>query len=142
MGFQNPPRENLEALLRQARTLAVVGLSDNPWRVSHSVSSAMQRYGYRVLPVNPAIESALGERAVGTLADAQARLAPGERIDIVNVFRRSEHVAEVVDEAIRLGLPAIWLQEGVIDEAAAERARAAGVTVVMDLCIYKVRAGM
>lgn len=140
MLFQNPPLNAIYELLRGARTLAVVGLSDNPMRTSYGVSAAMQRYGYRVLPVNPAIEAALGERAVGSLAQAPGLLAPGEHIDIVNVFRRPEHVAAIVDECIELGLPAIWLQEGVIDEAAALRAQAAGLVVVMDRCIYKLRA--
>lgn len=91
----------------------------------------MQSRGYKIIPVNPGIRGALGEKAVPTLTDVQ------ERIDIVDVFRRSEHVAEVVDEAIRLKVPAIWLQEGVVDEAAAEKARKAGIQVVMDRCILK-----
>jgi len=91
----------------------------------------MQTQGYKIIPVNPTIRGALGEKAVPTLSDVR------EKIDIVDVFRRSEHVAEVVDEAIRLKIPAIWLQEGVIDEAAAEKARKAGITVVMDRCILK-----
>lgn len=91
----------------------------------------MQSHGYKIIPVNPGIRGALGEKAVPTLTEVQ------EKIDIVDVFRRSEHVAEVVDEAIRLKVPAIWLQEGVVDEAAAEKARKAGIQVVMDRCILK-----
>lgn len=91
----------------------------------------MQTQGYRIIPVNPTIRGALGEKAVPSLSEVR------EKIDIVDVFRRSEHVAEVVDEAIRLKVPAIWLQEGVIDEAAAEKARKAGIQVVMDRCILK-----
>jgi len=91
----------------------------------------MQSQGYKIIPVNPTIRGALGEKAVPTLADVQ------EKIDIVDVFRRSEHVAAVVDEAIRLKVPALWLQEGVVDEAAAEKARKAGIQVVMDRCILK-----
>jgi hypothetical protein len=140
--FRNPPRAEIETLLRQSHTIAVVGLSENATRTSHGVSAAMQRYGYRVIPVNPAIRSALGEPAIPDLDRVAAALRPGERVDIVNVFRRPEHVAEVVDRCIALGFPAIWLQEGVIDEAAAERARAAGMFVVMDECIYKYRAAM
>ena len=140
MGFANPPREEIEALLRRARTLAVVGLSANPSRTSHGVAAAMQRFGYRVIPVNPAIDRALGERAVAALDRLGEVLEPGELVDIVNVFRRPEHVAAIVDECIALGLPAIWLQEGVVDAAAAERARDAGIVVVMDRCIYKDRA--
>ena len=142
MPFTNPPREDIDRLLAEAQRIAVVGLSDNPSRTSYGVSAAMQSWGYRIVPVNPAIHESLGERALGSLAEAVAALPPGETIDIVNVFRRPEHVAEVVDECIALGLPAIWLQEGVVDEAAAARARNAGLTVVMDRCIMKVRARM
>jgi len=142
MPFANPPREDIDRLLAGSRRLAVVGLSDNPSRTSYGVSAAMQAWGYRILPVNPAIRDSLGERAFGTLAEAVASLPPGDRIDIVNVFRRPEHVAEVVDECIALGLPAIWLQEGVVGEAAAARARDAGLVVVMDRCIMKDRARM
>lgn len=142
MAFTNPPREEIESLLGRARVIAVVGLSDNPLRTSHGVSAAMQRFGYRVLPVNPQIREALGEPAYPSLADARASLPPGERIDIVDVFRRSEHVAGIVEECIALGLPALWLQDGVIDAAAAERARDAGMFVVMDRCIFRDRARM
>jgi predicted CoA-binding protein len=138
--FANPPRADIEALLRRARTLAVVGLSADPARTSHGVSAAMQRFGYRVIPVNPAIDAALGERAVPDLARLADALRPGEQVDIVNVFRRPEHVAGIVDECVALGLPALWLQQGVVDEAAAQRARDAGIFVVMDRCIYQDRA--
>ncbi len=142
MAFRNPPLNEIQDLLRRSRTIAVVGLSDRPGRTSHGVSAAMQGYGYRVIPVNPSIQSALGEPAVPDLDHVAAALRPDERVDIVNVFRRSEHVAEIIDRCIVLGLPAVWLQEGVVDEAAAERARAAGMCVVMDACIYKYRAAM
>lgn len=118
-------------LLKKAKNIAVVGLSDSPLRPSYGVSAYMQSHGYKIIPVNPGIRGALGEKAVPTLTEVQ------EKIDIVDVFRRSEHVAEVVDEAIRLKVPAIWLQEGVVDEAAAEKARKAGIQVVMDRCILK-----
>ena len=118
-------------LLKKAKNIAVVGLSDSPLRPSYGVSAYMQSHGYKIIPVNPGIRGALGEKAGPTLTEVQ------ERIDIVDVFRRSEHVAEVVDEAIRLKVPAIWLQEGVVDEAAAEKARKAGIQVVMDRCILK-----
>jgi predicted CoA-binding protein len=91
----------------------------------------MQTHGYKIIPVNPTIRGALGEKAVPSLSDIQ------DKIDIVDVFRRSEYVADIVDEAIRLKVPAIWLQEGVIDEAAAAKARKAGIQVVMDRCILK-----
>jgi predicted CoA-binding protein len=123
--------DEIGKLLKQAKTIAVVGLSDSPLRPSYGVSAYMQSHGYKIIPVNPTIRGALGEKAVPTLADVQ------EKIDIVDVFRRSEYVAEIVDEAIRLKVPALWLQEGVVDEAAAEKARNAGIQVVMDRCILK-----
>jgi uncharacterized protein len=123
--------DEIGRLLSKSKIIAVVGLSDSPLRPSYGVSAYMQSHGYKIIPVNPTIRGALGEKAVPTLGEVK------EKIDIVDVFRRSEHVAEVVDEAIRLKVPAIWLQEGVIDEAAAERARKAGIQVVMDLCILK-----
>jgi predicted CoA-binding protein len=123
--------DRITELLQQAKTIAVVGLSDSPMRTSHGVSAYMQRQGYRIIPVNPAISSALGEKSYPTLSDV-----PG-KIDIVNVFRRSVFVPEIVDEVIRLKLPALWLQEGVIHEEAAGKARQAGIFVVMDRCILK-----
>ena len=121
-------------LLKNARTIAVVGLSDSPMRTSNGVSKYMQSQGYKIIPVNPQIDASLGEKAYASLTDVP------ETIDLVNVFRRPEHVPEVVDEVIRLKLPAIWLQEGVVHEAAAEKARKAGIFVVMDRCIYKEHA--
>jgi len=118
-------------LLKRAKTIAVVGLSDSPLRPSHGVSAYMQSQGYRVIPVNPQIEEALGEKAYPTLRDVP------DRIDIVNIFRRPEYVDEIVDQAIALKVPAIWMQEEVIHEPAAEKARKAGMFVVMDLCILK-----
>ena len=126
-----PKAEKIAELLRSAKTIAVVGLSDNPARTSYGVSAYMQSQGYRIIPVNPAISEALGEKAYPTLSEVP------EKIDIVNVFRRPEHVPEVVDEAIRLGVPAIWMQEGVVHEEAAEKARQAGIFVVMNRCILK-----
>jgi predicted CoA-binding protein len=123
--------DEIGALLKRAKTVAVVGLSDSPLRPSHGVSAYLQQYGYRIIPVNPNIQGALGEKAVAKLADVK------EKIDIVDIFRRSDEVAEVVDEAIKLRVPAIWMQEGVIDEKAAEKARQAGIFVVMDRCILK-----
>ena len=123
--------DEITALLKRAKTIAVVGLSDSPLRPSHGVSAYMQHQGYRIIPVNPNIHGALGEKAVGSLADVK------EEVDIVDIFRRSEYVPEVVDEAIRLGISAVWMQEGVIHEESAEKARKAGILVVMDLCILK-----
>jgi predicted CoA-binding protein len=122
---------NIPDLLRSARTIAVVGLSGNRKRPSYSVSEYMQRAGYRIIPVNPNAAEVLGERSYASLE------AVPERIDIVDVFRRSEFVSAIVDSAIRVGARAVWMQEGVIDEAAADKARAAGLTVVMDRCILK-----
>lgn len=122
---------DIRALLEGARTIALVGISDRPDRASNSVMAALQAHGYRVLPVNPAItgEHVHGEfvwRDLGQL---------GDPIDIVDVFRRSDAAGEAVDAAITVGAKAVWLQLGVIDEAAAARAEAAGLTVVMDRCI-------
>jgi uncharacterized protein len=118
-------------LLKRSKTIAVVGLSDSPLRPSHGVSAYMQTQGYRIIPVNPNIEESLGEKAYASLLEVP------EKIDIVNVFRRPDQVEEVVDQAIQLKVPAIWMQEEVVNEKAAERARRAGIFVVMDLCILK-----
>ena len=118
-------------LLKRAKTIAVVGLSDSPFRASHGVSAYMQSQGYKIVPVNPNIESALGEDACKSLFEVK------EKIDIVDIFRRSEFVPEVVEQAIQLRVPAIWMQEGVVHQAAAEKARKAGITVIMDKCILK-----
>lgn len=118
-------------LLKRAKTIAVVGLSDSPLRPSHGVSAYMQTHGYRIIPVNPQVDEVLGEQAYASLLDVP------EKIDIVNIFRRSEFVGEVVDQAIRLKVPAIWMQEDVINEEAAEKARKAGIFVIMDRCILK-----
>ena len=118
-------------LLKQAKTIAVVGLSDSPLRASYGVSAYMQSVGYRIIPVNPQIARCLGEKAYASLLDIP------EKIDIVNIFRRPEFVEEVVDEAIELKVPAIWMQEDVVHEKAAEKARKAGIFVVMDRCILQ-----
>jgi uncharacterized protein len=126
-----PQADPVTKLLRNAKTIAVVGLSDNPLRPSYGVTAYMQGQGYRIIPVNPQIESCLGEKAYASLRDVP------EKIDIVNIFRRPEFVEEIVDEAIQLKVPAIWMQEDVIHEKAAEKAREAGIFVVMDRCILK-----
>lgn len=118
-------------LLKRSKTIAVVGLSNSPLRPSHGVSAYMQTHGYKIIPVNPLIKGSLGEKSHSTLLDVE------EKIDIVNVFRRSEFVDEVVDQAIQKKVPAIWMQEGVINEKAAEKARKAGILVIMDNCILK-----
>ena len=126
-----PQTDLVTELLRKAKTIAVVGLSSNPMRPSHGVTAYMQSQGYRIIPVNPHIESCLGEKAYASLLDVP------EKIDIVNIFRRPEFVEEIVDQAIRLKIPAIWMQEDVIHEKAAEKARKAGIFVMMDRCILK-----
>jgi predicted CoA-binding protein len=126
-----PQADPVTELLRNAKTIAVVGLSDSPLRPSYGVTAYMQGQGYRIIPVNPQIESCLGEKAYASLRDVP------EKIDIVNIFRRPEFVEEIVDEAIQLKVPAIWMQEDVIHEKAAEKAREAGIFVVMDRCILK-----
>lgn len=129
--FQNPSPDQIRALLQQVRNVAVVGLSPRPNRPSHQVAASLQGFGYRIIPVRPAVDQVLGEPAYRELADVP------ESIDLVNVFRAPHHVAEIVDACIALKLPALWLQDGVVDQAAAQRARDAGMTVVMDRCIYR-----
>ena len=118
-------------LLTSSHTIAVVGLSGKRFRASYGVSEYMQRHGYRIIPVNPGIDQWLGEKAYPSLLDIP------EKVDIVDVFRRSDAVPEIVEQTIQIKAPAIWLQEGVIHQEAAERARNAGILVVMDLCILK-----
>lgn len=129
--FLNPDPDEIRALLREVKTIAVFGLSDNPARPSFHVAQAMKNFGYRIIPVRPGQSEVLGEKAYATLAEV-----PGVP-DIVDVFRAPEHVPGIVDECIAKGVRRLWLQEGVVDEAAAEKARVAGITVVMDRCIYK-----
>jgi uncharacterized protein len=135
MAFTNPDPAEITRLLREARTIAVVGLSDNPQRASYEVSASLLDYGYRIIPVNPALAVWEGIRAIPDLDHLPDVLGPGEQVDIVDVFRQPQHVAEVIDDCIRLQLPAVWLQLGVIDEVAAQRAKDAGLTVVMDRCM-------
>src|SRR3954466_9582105 len=137
--FENPSKQQLEALLRRAKTIAVLGLSDTPGRPSHNVARALQKFGYRIVPVNPAATEILGERAWPDLGSAIQGAGP---IDVVDVFRRPEHVPVIVDEAIRLKVPALWLQDGVVDEAAAEKARAAGIFTVMNRCMFRDRSSL
>lgn len=142
MSFGNPSHEAIRALLERSRTIAVVGLSDDPARPSYGVTRHMLGYGYRIVPVNPTLQSWLGLAAHASLEAAVDALGPDRRIDIVNVFRRPAQVDRVVDDCLRLGLPALWLQTGVINEGAARRAAESGMTVVMDRCIYVDRASL
>jgi uncharacterized protein len=123
--------DSIRELLQRSKTIAVVGLSDSPLRPSYGVSAYMQAQGYRIIPVNPAIRESLGEKSYASLLEVP------EKIDIVDIFRRSEFVEAIVDQAIQLKIPAIWMQEGVIHQEAAEKARSAGIFLVMDRCILK-----
>lgn len=129
--FQNPSEEEIKSLLKRVQVIAVVGLSPQPSRPSYRVASNLQRFGYRIIPVRPAVEAVLGERAYARLAEIP------EKIDMVDVFRAPEYVDAIVEECIALGIKAIWLQDGVVNEPAALRAQAAGMTVVMDRCAYR-----
>ncbi len=131
MPFTNPEAEQICTLLKSVKTIAVVGYSPKPDRPSHTIARRMQQFGYRIIPVRPGISEGLGEKAYRDLASVP------ERIDLVNVFRASEFVPEVVDECLRLGLQRIWMQENIWNEEAAERAQAAGMTVIMDRCILR-----
>jgi predicted CoA-binding protein len=126
-----PEQQAIAALLRSAKVIAVVGLSGKKSRPSYGVAEYMQRAGYRIIPVNPNEDNVLGERVYPDLESIP------EKIDVVNIFRRSEFVAPVVDAAIRIGAKAVWMQEGVVHEDAAARARASGLVVIMDRCILK-----
>ena len=126
-----PDSDPIRDLLKRSRTIAVVGLSNSPLRPSHGVSAYMQTQGYRIIPVNPKIHGSLGEKSFPSLLEVP------EKVDIVNIFRRPEFVEEVVDQAIQLEVPVIWMQEGVVHEAAARKARQAGIFVVMDQCILQ-----
>jgi uncharacterized protein len=129
--FTNPSHDEIRALLKSVRTIAVVGLSDNPARPSYGVASAMKGLGYRIIPVRPAQTEVLGEKAYAQLTDLP------EVPDLVDVFRNPDAVDGIVDQCIAIGAKRLWLQEGVINEPAALRARAAGITVIMDRCVWK-----
>ena len=127
--FSNPSPEEFKQILQNAKTIAVVGLSDNENRESYAVSKEMQRRGYRIIPVNPNVKEVLGEKAYASLTDIK------ESIDIIDVFRRSEALKEVVEEAVQTTAKVIWAQQGVYDEEAAKISEQHGKTMVMDRCI-------
>lgn len=129
--FANPSTEEIRGLLQRIKTIAVVGLSASPGRPSLGVARALQGFGYRIIPINPAVAEVLGERSYPSLRDLP------EPVDLVSVFRAPSQVSAIVDDSIALALPALWLQDGVVDETAALRARAAGLMVVMDRCLYR-----
>jgi predicted CoA-binding protein len=131
MPFANPPPEDIRALLERTEVIAVVGLSPKANRPSFKVAAAMQGFGYRIVPVRPKVSEVLGEKAYADLASV-----PGP-IDLVDVFRAPEYVDEIIDACIARKVPAVWLQEGVVNEPAVERARAAGLFVVMDRCVFR-----
>ncbi len=129
----------IDEILRTARTIAVVGMSDKTWRASHNIGRYLAGNGYRVMPVNPALDHVLNLKCYPNLdtADAAAREETGAGIDLVDVFRASEYVPAIVDDLIRLGIPYLWLQDEVIHEEAVARARAAGIKCVQNDCIFR-----
>jgi uncharacterized protein len=140
-GMGNDPAV-IEEMLRTARTIAVVGMSDKPWRASHNIGRYLAQNGYRVLPVNPALSEVMGIESYPDLdaAHAAARRETGAAIDLVNVFRASEHVPAIADDVIRLGIPYLWLQDEVMHDEAVARARAVGVKCVQNDCIFRQHA--
>lgn len=131
MSFANPDDNALRALFDRVRTIAVVGLSPQPARPSFRVAQAMQRHGYRIVPVRPLVDDVLGEQAYPSLADIPFA------VDLVNVFRAAEHVPAIVEQCLALHLPSIWIQEGIVHAPAAQHAQENGMTVVMDRCLIK-----
>ncbi len=129
--FANPDNGTICAMLREVRTIAVVGLSPKPSRRSHRIARALKGRGYRIIPVRPLVAEILGEKVFGALDEI------GEKVDLVSVFRAADQLGPIVDDCVRLGLPRLWIQEGIVDEAAAERARMGGMRVVMDRCIWR-----
>jgi uncharacterized protein len=129
MAFENPAREQIKDILQNSTTVAVVGLSDNPERVSYMVSEAMQAKGYTIIPVNPNADTILGQKSYASLKDIPVQ------VDIVNVFRRSEHTPPVAEEAVAIGAKTLWLQLGIASEEAADIAVQGGLQVIMDRCI-------
>lgn len=133
--FINPPLDEIRDILKNTKTIAVVGLSPKPKRPSHSVAKAMQEFGYQIIPVRPAVDKVLGEKAYVDLESIPEDLR--KKIDMVDVFRAPEKITPIIDACIKLKIPLIWLQDGVVNEAEAARAQAAGITVVMDRCVYR-----
>lgn len=131
MNFTNPDDASLRALLERTQTIAVIGLSPQPARPSYRVAQAMQRYGFRIVPVRPLVDSVLGEKAYASLAEIPFK------VDLVDVFRAAEHLPAIVEQCLALHLPSIWIQEGIVHKAAAHQAQTGGMTVVMDRCLLK-----
>jgi len=137
--FDNPDKTEIDAFLRRIGTVAILGLSETPGRPSYNVAKGLQKFGLRIVPVNPSATEILGMRAWPDLESAIQGTGP---VDVVDVFRRPEHVAAIVDDCIRLKVPALWLQDGVIDEAAAQKARDAGIFTVMNRCMFRDRSAL
>ena len=133
--FTNPSESEIKDILRETKTIAVIGLSPKPKRPSHSVSKAMQDFGYRIIPVRPAVDEVLGEKAYPDLEAIPKSLQ--SQIDMVDVFRAPDKITPIIDACIKLKVPLIWLQDGVVNEAEALRAQEAGIKVVMDRCVYR-----
>ncbi len=133
--FINPSEEQIIEILKNTKTIAVVGLSPKPKRPSHRVSKAMQGFGYSIIPVRPAVNEILGEKAYADLASIPVPIQ--SKVDMVDVFRAPDKISPIIDSCIQLKIPLIWLQDGVVNEAEALRAQAAGITVVMDRCVYR-----
>jgi len=129
MSWQNPSNEKIAAILKEAKTIAVVGLSNNPERTSYQISKAMQAAGYKIIPVNPMVDTVLGEKAYASLTEVD------EEIDIINVFRRSEFLPEIAKEALKTDSKVFWAQQGVSNEEAYDLLTENDFTVIMDLCI-------
>lgn len=128
--FKNPSDEKIREILTQTTTIAVVGLSPNPSRASYSVANYLKNKNYRIIPVNPKQPEVLGEKSYPNLSDIP------EKIDLVDIFRRPEHIPPIVDEAIKIKAKVIWMQSGIVNQDAAQKAKEAGLEVVMDRCMY------
>ena len=133
--FTNPTLDEIKTILKETKTIAVIGLSPKPKRPSHSVSKAMQEFGYQIIPVRPAVDEVLGEKAYVDLESIPKDIL--EKVDMVDVFRAPDKITPIIDACIKLKIPLIWLQDGVVNEAEAAKAQAAGITVVMDRCVYR-----
>lgn len=132
--FKNPSDEEIRELLSQSSTIAVVGLSPKPARPSHGVANYLKQKNYRIIPVNPGHPEILGEKSYPSLSDIP------EKVDIVDIFRRAEHVPPVVDQAIKIKAKVVWMQSGIINHQAAQKAKEAGLVVVMDRCLAVARS--
>ncbi|AVQ99155.1 CoA-binding protein [Oceanobacillus iheyensis] len=134
MTWENPSNEQLKQLLTDAKTIAVVGLSDKPERTSYQISEAMQKQGYRIIPVNPTVDEVLGEKSYSSLQDVP------DDVDIINVFRRPEHLPAIAEEAAQTNCKVFWAQQGIVNQEAYDFLKEKDFTVIIDLCIKVVHA--